>query len=1138
MLVVVCGMWLASAVGVSAQEFRATIIGRVTDSAGAAIAGARVSVVNIATNTPSDTLTSEEGVYSVPSLPPGQYRLEVEQTNFKKFVQSGITLQIGDNPTIDVTLEPGALGEVVTVTSDASPLEANDASRGTVVTGRAVTDLPLNGRNAFALAALSPGVSINARGQASTFLRTTANNGISAISINGGQNRSNEALLDGVPNTGSDGLIQFVPSSEATQEFKVQTNSFDAEFGRFTGGVINATIKSGSNDFNGSLFEFLRNSRLNARDPFATDRPQFGYNLFGGTVGGPVVLPRFGEGGPAFYNGRDRTFFFVSYEGSREGVPRAFVSTVPTALQRQGNFTETPGVLVYDPATTRPGATAGSFTRTAFAGNIIPQGRISPIASNLLALVPLPNAPGTVNNLRLSYKDPVSDDGYVVKIDHNFSERHRIFGRFSRRKFTVGRAGGFRNPLTADEETRTAPGFAFDDTYTLNATTILNFRYGFTRFFVNAAPVGEVDASSLGFPSSFTNVLPVQSFPRIRINGFSNFGEANRLNRAAEDTHTVRGGATKIAGNQTFRFGGEFRLLRSNNGSRGAVAAGSFDFNSAFTRQNPAANANTPQQSLAAFLLGLPNTGSVENNAATAEQATYYGFYVQDDFRVTQRLTLNLGLRYEFEGANTERYDRFNRGFDTEATLPIDTQARAAYAAAPVPQLAAADFRVRGGLLFAGVNGSPRGVTDIDRNNFGPRVGAAFQLDDKTVLRGGFGFFYGATTLLSEGRVGFSVATPIVGTTDNINSLATLNNPLPSGLIAASGSTLGASTLIGTGISFVDTERQQPYTRQYQVSIQRELPSQILLDAAYVGSSGRDLPVDQQINGIPESFRAQARQAFVASGGNVNISTQNVTNPFRGLIPSVSNFNGANIARGQLLRPFPQFTSVVALNRSIGSSRYDAFQFKATRRFAQGFNLTSAYTFAKQLNRTRFLNDQDAEPVKEVDEFDTPHRLVISSVFELPLGPGKRFGGDTRGLVGKLLEGYQLNVIYQAQSGIPLTFISAEQIADPLLSADERTTARYFNTAAFRLRQPLELVATSRLSYLRSPGRNNFDISLFKNVSITEDVRLQLRAEGINIFNRAEFSSPNTDFNSPNFGAITSTNTFARQFQLGVRFLF
>ncbi len=1136
-----------------AQDFRATVSGRVNDAAGAAVPGAQVVVINLDTTTATTVETNESGEYVVPALQPGNYRLEIEKSGFKKFVQEGIKLAIGDKPSIDAALETGAITETVTVTADATPLETNDASRGEVITGERLVDLPLNGRNAFALAATVPGVNFTGRGQAATFLRTTSTASVSDVSISGGQPRFNEVLIDGVPATGSDGAVQFVPSVDATQEFKVQTNSFDAEFGRFAGGVINASIKAGTNDFNGTAFIFHRNSEFNARDPFAASIPQFNFNQYGVSIGGPVFLPAFGEGGPVFYNGKNRTFFFFNYEGSREGVPRTFTSTVPTLLQRQGDFSQTrvrnangtiSNVTIFDPATTR--ASGSGFVRDPFPGNIIPQNRINPISLNLLRLFPLPNAPGDpvtgANNFVTSFRDPIGDDGFIVRIDHRFNEKHQIFGRYSQRNFFLVRQGAFQNFITGDSEERFAPGASLDYTFIVNPTTVLNFRYGFTRFetVAQADSIG-TDLTGLGFPSSFVGSLPVQAIPGIGISGFTSLtSQGGRLTNNKEDGHIARVGATKVLGKQTLRFGGEYRLFFSKRGARGAAAAGVFNFDTVFTRgPNPQATSTTAGNGLATFLLGLPgNSSEVGNTVVTNERAPYYGFYVQDDIRFSSKLTVNVGLRYEFEGENTERDNQFNRGFDFAATSPLEQQARINFAANPIPDIPAANFNVRGGLLFAGVNGQPRGITDLDRNNFSPRVGVAYSLNQKTVLRAGYGIFYGATTLLDEARLGFSVSTPFVGTINGAVPVGTLSNPFPNGLTTAPGSSQGLTTLAGQSISFINPDRKQPFTQQYQISIQRDLPGGILADVAYSGSTGRDLPVNSLINEVPEQFRAQARQTFIATG--VNTLNTTARNPFFGLITGTSALaTSQTTTRGQLLRPFPQFGSITRLNDSIGSSRYDSLQAKLSRRFAQGLTLLASYTFSKQLETVRFLNANDPEPVRELSAFDTPHRFVLSGTFQLPFGKGERFFSNANGFVGRLVEGFQVNFIYQAQSGVPLTIVGAESTGvSALLPSDERTLTRFFDTAAFRQRQTLELTATSTLPDVRSPGRNNLDFSLFKNTTIREGLRLQLRAEAFNVFNRPEYSSPGTTFGSSNFGVITQTNTFARQLQFGLKLLF
>lgn len=1136
-----CAVVLLTSQSAWSQDFRASLVGRVLDPSGTGIPQTVLTATNIETGVSTRTESTDTGNYVLPSLAPGRYRLQAEHTGFKLFVREPLTLQIDDRVAVDVRMQVGDVRSTVTVTADASQLETASSSRGGVITGDTLVDLPLNGRNVFSLASLAPGVNFTARGQNFGLVTTTSNSAITSASISGGQPRANENLLDGIPNTGADGTVAFIPSVDATAEFKVQTMSFDAEFGRFTGGVINSRIKSGTNSLHGSLFEFNRNSAWNARDPFATSIPQFGYNLFGGAVGGPVLLPK-------LYDGRNRTFFFVNYEGERYAQPRANVSTVPSDLQRAGDFSRTfvragaatSPVTIYDPRTTR--LVNGAYVRDVFPGNRIPVPRLDPVALNLLRLYPAPNAPGDsatgANNYLLSFKDPVSADGYVVRIDHRFTDRSQMFARFSWRHFRVERAGAFKGIATGDGEDRCVPGGVVDETYTINPTTVLNVRYGFTRYrSVQAAYSLGYDAASLGFPAATVAAFPVKAIPRIDISALTGLSAPGKSSVTAEDTHTLRGSLLKVFGNHSLKAGAETRAVRFNSGAAGDNGAGSFSFDTTFTRgPNPQVVNPTAGYGLASFLLGLGSSGSVGNNAYTAEQTPYYAFFAQDDYRVNSRLTLNLGLRYDWEGLHNERYNRQNSGFAFGVESPYAQAAKAAYASNPIAQLPASQFNVTGGLLFAGVNGQSIGLTDRDLNNIAPRAGFAFQVTPKTVLRGGYGIFYGATTYFGTARQGFSVSTPFVGTLNGgLTPVNVLSNPFPNGILAPPGSSQGLATLAGQSISFVPRDRQVPYAHQYQFSVQQQLPSQILLDVAYVGTAGRDLPVDQPINGIPELFRQSARDTFVATGRN--ILNDLVANPFFGAITSGS-LNGTTTTRGQLLRPYPQFTGITAVGASIGRSRYDALQIQVTKRMSNGLSVIASYSKAKQLDQIRFRNDQDTQSVKELSANDIPQRFVVSAIYELPFGRGRKFFGTTRGLVGKLLEGYQLNVIYTAQGGIPIDISGAESTGVSAKLDSGQTVRNWFDKDAFRARQTLELINTARLPDVRTAGKNNVDISLFKTTSITERVRLQFRAKAFNAANRAEYSAPNTTFTDPNFGVVTGTNTFARQLQFALKLLF
>jgi hypothetical protein len=1118
------------------QDFRATIVGRVLDASGAIVSGARISVLQVDTNTSSLTTSTDTGDYVLPSLQPGRYRLTVEHPGFKAYVRDGITLQVQDRPTIDVTLEPGDVTTTVTVAAEAPLLETSTASRGEVVSQREVADMPLNGRNVFMLGTLTAGVNFTGRGSSNSFIRTTSTDGMSNIAVSGGEPRNNEAVLDGVPSAGGNGTIMFVPSVEATQEFKVQTNNFDAELGRFTGGVVNATTKAGTNQPHGVLYEFLRNSVFNARDTFAPSIPQFGYNLFGASFGGPVYLPK-------IYNGRNRTFFFFNYEGSREGVPRSANYSVPTAAQRVGDFSSTlvrltnnqPAALsIYDPDTTRR---EGSINvRDPFPGARIPASRLNPVAVNTMKFYPDPNADGdpitAANNWRKAYKDPVYDNGVVARIDHRFSDRHQIFARYSYRYSFVG--SNLANPLNVllgTSNGRPSNGFALDDTYTLNPTTVLNIRAGYSRLSqFNPSNSYGFDSTKLGFVPQFVGALQVAAFPTFSISGYQTLGRTP-LSQNANDNYSLRGGVNKVTGRHSVRFGAEARLLRTNITSPASDAAGSFSFNNAFTRgPNASVTSTTSGSSLASFLLGLAASGSVSKTAGDAGQVPYYGLYFQDDVRLSSTVTINLGVRYEWEGLNTERYNRYNRGFFFDQDSPIAAAARAAYAKAPIPEIAASAFQVKGGLGFAGVDGQSRGVTNIDRDNIAPRIGIAWKAFPKTVLRAGYGIFYGPTSQLSELKQGFTQSTPFAASfNENLTPEHRLSNPFPDGILEPQGASLGLMTYVGQSASFVNPDRQQPAAQQYQFGIQRELAGGVLVEATYAGNISHALPVSVSLNHVPKEYQDKARADYLVT--RRNYLNDSFANPFYGLI-TVGTLSGATTTRGQLLRPYPQFTGLTDTNRSIGTSRYDSFQLKASKRMSKGLSFRASYTNSKTLERRRYLNAQDSELTKELTTWDIPQRLVMSGTWELPLA--RLAGGN--GFARRAASGWQLNVIYTAQGGIPLVISGAESVGrSAKLPSSERTVWTWFDRSAFRLRDTLEYVGLARLPDVRTQGRNSWDLSLFKTFPLAERVKLQLRVESFNAFNRPEYDAPDTTFGGPAFGTIDASNIFARQFQIGLR---
>jgi hypothetical protein len=1234
-----------------AQESRATLTGRISDQAGAGVPGAKVSIKSQQTNIVIDVVTNDEGNYSVSALQPGLYTVSVEGQGFKRAESDKVELLTATTSTFDVTLEVGQVGEVVTVNADAPLLEADSASRGQVVENMRISELPLVGRNPINLATLSPGVTFNGNPQ---FNRPFDNGDNVNFSINGGLNRHNDFQLDGVPNnsitdanatrTVSSNNIAFIPSSEATEEFKIQTNSYDAQYGRTGGGTINVNIKSGGAGYHGSIYEFARRYQLNANSfsnnargvfasgPFAglEQSPRFtrdqltGENLggnkidqYGFVIGGPVRIPRFGEGGDYFYNGEDRTFFLFNAEKYKELSPGQGFSTVPTILERRGDFSQS-GITIYNPLSTVCNS-AGVCTRTPYPGNIIPQAGspgcgvtiacINPVGQNIINGFSLPNT-GTptqrFNNFYLSEGTGTDDfHSYVARVDHTFSDRQRMFVRFvnnRRDQFAFG--GNNRVGLGTDQQgplVRENYGVVVDSTTTISSTSILSARLGFTRFLQaafrqNSSPF---DATSIGFSPAFSAARPVSIVPRI---GFSDpngnipeFGSRNP-NSNITNSFSVPVYLTKIMGKHTFKFGGEYRRFQVNqSGGSFNFGGGAFCFTNQFTAQNPQVR-TSGGAAFADLLIGaptgsgggcngnLPNGNSLlENVSPTTFQWGYYAAYVQDDFKVTPKLTLNLGFRYDYEQPPTERYNRQNRGFAFDQANPLAAAARTA-SAANCPACA----NLTGGLLFAGVGGQPEGAFEPDRNNFQPRVGVAYQWNDKTVIRGGYGLFYFPAAEYG-GASGFSVITPYNGVVGGstagqfIPRADAFSNPFPNGLAQPTGSSLGLATQLGSDITFVNPNRDIPYIHQYSLGIQRELPFRMKLDLSYVGSATRKILTGDAQGAGARNLNVNSAAQIAQFRQNAAFFNDTVANPFAGLIPGNSTLNAATITRQRLLLPFPQFGAVNFIGENVGTLDYNSFQASLEKRLSRGLVGVISYTFSKNIGALGYLNNQDTsvDNARAVVDFDSPHVLVVSAVYQLPFGRGQRFFDNAGKAANLILGGFEYSVIAQYRSGRPINLPgNADLIGDP--RGDESfsnpnlagTQASYFNNCvrqldgtssrpatnangtrngttrvpctnpAFALRNTNNTLRTSplRLGNLREPTATTFDMALNKSFNFTERFRFQFRAELFNAFNTPLFGSPDSgDATSQTFGVLNPNNgqrNIPRQVQLGFKFLF
>lgn len=1112
------------------QSFTGRIVGTVSDASGAVVAGAEVRVLNTGTNWAQTVTTNDDGNYTLSELPRGEYQVEVSSTGFKQFVRRGIQLSVGQQARVDVRLEVGSVSESVEVTADASLLETVDSVLGKVVDNKRIIELPLNTRNVYSLLYLTPGVT----GSVSTTYGT-------GFGINGARNSMLDILVDGVSTAhptvnGFSGNSTF-PPVEAIAEFKVMGSNYSAEFGRSNGGMVNVVYKSGSNQFHGSLFEFLRNSKLDANN-FFNNRAgiplgSFKRNQFGAMVNGPVI--------------KNKTFFLGSYEGLRERTQANTIFTVPTELQRQGNFSETfvsngSLIRIFDPFSTR--AQGSGFVRDQFPGNVIPQSMIDPVARNVVRYYPqantVTNAVTNVNNFISTGARSFDQDQIDARVDHNISDSQRIFGRLSWRENVNAPPAFFPGDLTIAEgrviEGVRQPSASIDYSNTLSPTTVWTTRFGVSRsiFDFNNQGLGFVP-SSLGLPRAIDSVVDRQMFPRFGASGFVNIGGSDHR-YSTFNTFTLLSNLSMIKGNHNFKFGWEGRLIRVNVWE--ARSAGTFNFAAGFTQgPNPNQASSTAGNGMASLLLGTGTTGNVliRNWKNVASQSPYHGFYFQDDWRITSKLTLNLGLRYEIDFPRTERYNRMN-WFDENAVSPL---------AGVVPGFP----NLRGGVRFVGVDGNPRTQFNKDVNNFAPRIGFAYQADSKTVIRGAWGLFYGPSRQAAQGTVGpfgFRVEYPWVTTVDGITPYNRLSNPYPEGFRDVPGPADGLLTQAGANLQAFWPDSPSPMNNMWNFTIQRELPSGVMFETAYVGNLGSNLSSSGE-GGLEFN---QLDPQHMSLGPALN---QSVPNPFYRIVNNGVHLS-PNIARGQLLRPYPQFTNVQPLYHPTSESSYHAWQNTFKRRFSQGLMFEGNYTWAKLIDTgDSHQNSYDVRASRALAGHDIAHRFVASVLYDLPIGRGRALDTGNNRFATWVLGGWQVNSIITYQSGTPVA-LSANNTSGLFAPRTQpnsngfsgKKTGRvqdrlnaYFDTTAYS--QPAAFTFGNLARFLpdvRNDMVRNWDLSLFKQFQVTEGSTLQFRAEYFNAFNTPRFGGPNTSVTAAAFGVINSQANAPRQIQFALKFLF
>jgi hypothetical protein len=1113
---------------VSAQTQTATVRGAIQDASGALIPGAQLTLTNVDQNRSWRTVSNEAGEYVLLQIPPGRYTLQVEATGFKTLRRQALTLEVAQSLGLDIRMEVGNITESVQVTAEAPLLDTTSSALGEVVNARTTESLPLNGRNVLQLIALAPG--INAQPGFRSNMDSNGPTSTNAFSANGGRNESSTILVDGSPQEVM-GYNQaaYVPNPDSVQEFKVQTNNLAAEYGRTGGAVINAVSRSGTRQFHGVVFEFLRNDASDANGFFnnrnGRDKAPFRYNQFGATSGGPLS------------KSRERTFYFFSYEGVRQVTPGSSTFTVPTLAMRRGDFSEA-SQAIYDPLTM-----GADGIRQPFAGKQIPAARINAAGAKIVSFYPEPTKPGVANNYFSQSGGRPSNNNYSVRIDHRLSDRHNLFGRVSWNRFSNPLADPYGNAASPDAgiDGRVNRSVSLDDNYLIGGW-MLHGNIGYA-YHANprSSPADEVTAASLNMNPAIDAVSQFKVFPRVSPSGYGAMGgtETFIIDNKFE-TYTASGDMTKLQGSHTVKFGGTYRQNRVSN-FRGNCPAGFYSFNEVWTRQ--ALNRAGGGESIASLLLGLPAAGRIQYEPALALLVPYYAFYVQDDWRVNKRLTLNLGVRWDADYPTTERFNRTS-WFDTSAAFPVTA-----------PGLGA----LRGGLVFAGRDGNPRGNKNSDNNNFAPRIGLALKLSERLVLRSGFGMFYNPATGIgpnatNQGALSYNAVTNVTTSIDGGRTpYVTMSNPYPDGFNRPENGTLGLLTFGGQGITANLRGDRSPYSMQWNFNVQYAVGNGTLLDIAYAGNAGVKLQAQSLLNQLPDQYLS------LKDGLN-----EVVANPFFGVLPATTSLGARTTTRGQLLRPYPQFLAVTHMWGTQAHSTYHGLQMKFRKRYHGGLQMLSAYTWSKNiddvssvagfvgLQNPGYTNNNRKDLDKSLSAVDVPHRLVTNFQYELPFGKGRTW--LTAGAASRIAGNWSVNGIMSLQSGLPISIGSRQNTTASYGGAQAPNSTglksqtpggkkdridRWFDNAAFVDAPPYTFGNVGRfLPDNRGPYYHSWDFSILKDFPMTERFRLQFRWELFNAFNQVNFNNPaNTTFGQPAFGTINGTEA-ARIMQFGLKFYY
>ena len=1143
---------LASAAGLHAQvasEFK----GRVTDPSGAAVPNARVRLTEMRSGEHFDGATSADGYYDFANLVPGQYEVEADAPGFAQALRQGVSLNVGQTVAVDLALKVGSAGEVLTVNSDLPVLQAQTSDIQETIPQNHIEAIPLNSRNFIQLTQLVPGVELPP--------------GTLLPRINGGRPRTNEYLYDGISALQPEpGQVAFFPILDDIDEFTVETNNVSAEFGRFNGGVVNVSTRYGTNQVHGSLFEYLRNEDLNARNYFAPTgrKPEYRRNLYGGTLGLPIV--------------KDKLFFFGDYQGIKQLIGTTRISTVPTTAERGGDFSALlaagcAGYTIVNGIATCPNGTRdpnqlynpnavtvtnGRYIRAPFVNNQVTSG-LDAAAQSLLNRIPVPTAAGAANNYSRTANDSDHQNQFDARFDFAHGARDHAFVRYSYYNevelpvFPFPDGSGAL-PATSVLGTGNVQGHSnvlgqqvvVNETHTFNPRISNDARAGYTRRanYQDGVTAGNTASSALGIPGIPTNAAFSNALPLFTFTGFQQLGSsASTFSQYQTGVYEFVDTASITRGPHAIKFGADIRWYQLNAVSP-PNPTGSFAFTTTGTDTQTATSASsTGGNSFASFLLGQVDTFSIDLQTSVLRPRDHVQeYFVQDDWRITPKLTANLGVRWTLNNPSTEKN---NQG----AIFNLATQQ----------------------LDYVGVNGNSRSARTTHYGNFGPRVGFAYSVDPKTVIRSGFGMVFfdqsGITTPFTVPQFPF-IQNVRQATQDSINNAFQLANGPTVQPIA-----LNANAGLGQSVYTANRNEGSGYVEQYNLAVQRALSNSLSVQVAYVGEHVVHV-------GIPDTNLNQLTAAQLATGlTNPTALTGKVTNPYYGQLPAGSTLNTPTIAAAQLLKPYPRFQNVAVYRNDTGSTNYNAIELQAEQRLSRGASLTVSYTHSRLMDdagsvfSSTVLSSPNTSSLVAADTFrpylerdvstgDMTNVLAISGVYELPAGRGHRFGGSTFG--NEFLGGWAVNTIATLQSGMPVAITQATNnnafagfvlqrpnyLQKAALPGNLRTPAHWFNntvnastalapglqTPAFQT-APQFVIGNASRDPVRGPAFRDWDLSLIKRTDLGEKSRLEFRAELFNVTNTPAFSQPNGSFGAAAFGTITGTAAEERVAQFALRLM-